>query len=154
MEKLLVKRKEIAVEAKSKDVAVEAKRNDIAVEFANAVLKKDIGLIGNLLSNKGRFNIKNKKLETKEANKEQFIHWFGQKLSSARITKVDFDQCLFCMIGNTVVLFNGGKFPCKNKYSYQRPKTGLMLDIKDNKIVEIRFCFSFLKTENYCKFDH
>jgi len=153
MEKLSVKRKEIAVEVKIKEIAVEAKGKEIAVEFANAVLKKDIKLIEQLLSDKGGFNIEKKKWVTLDVNKEQFIKWFEQKLRRTRITKVDFDQCLYCMIGNTVVLFNEGQFPIKNKYSFERPKTGLMLDIKDDKIVELRFCYTFLKTENYCKFE-
>jgi len=129
------------------------KRKDISIEFANAVRLKEINLIENLLSDTGSFNIQDFELETQDASKEQFINWFGQKLESATIDKVDFDQCLHCIIGNKVVLFNDGKFPRVIKDVSERSKTGLMLEIEEDKIVGINFCYVFAKTENLYQFE-
>ena len=121
------------------------KSKDISIEFANAALQKNIEHIEYLLSDEGTFNIQDNELETQDANKEQFIKWFGQKIEKIPITKIDFDQCLHCMIGNKVVLFNDGMFPRIVKDISERSKTGLMLDIKDGKIFEIAFCYVFAR---------
>ncbi len=57
------------------------------------------------------------------------------------------------MIGNKVVLFNGGKFPRVIKDVSERSKTGLMLEIEDDKIIGINFCYVFAKTENLYQFE-
>jgi len=129
------------------------KTKDISIEFANAVKLKEINLIENLLSDTGTFSIQDSELETQEANKSQFIKWFRQKLKRVVIYKVDFDLCLHCMIGNKVVLFNDGKFPRTIQHNYERSKTGLMLEIEDDKISSISFCFVFAKTENLYQFE-
>lgn len=129
------------------------KTKDISIEFANAVMLKEINLIENLLSDTGSFNIQDFELETQDANKEQFIKWFVQKLESATIDKVAFDQCLHCIIGNKVILFNDGKFPRVIKDVSERSKTGLMLEIEEDKIVGINFCYVFAKTENLYQFE-
>jgi hypothetical protein len=132
---------------------LKVKTKDISIEFAKAVKLKDINLIEHLLSVKGSFNIQDNELETQDANKEQFINWFGKKLDSVTIYKVAFDQCLHCMIGNKVVLFNGGKFPRVIKDVSERSKTGLMLEIEEDKIIGINFCYVFAKTENLYQFE-
>lgn len=81
------------------------------------------------------------------------MNWYKHKLENTTITDIDYDQCLHCSIGNPVVLFNHGKFPREEKDYSARSKTGLMLNIKDNKIAEIKFYFVFLKTENKCCFE-
>ena len=129
------------------------KTKDVSIKFANAVKLKDLNLIENLLSDTGTFSIQDSELETQEANKSQFIKWFRQKLKRVVIYKVDFDLCLHCMIGNKVVLFNDGKFPRTIQHNYERSKTGLMLEIEDDKISSISFCFVFAKTENLYQFE-
>ena len=129
------------------------KTKDISIEFANAVKLKDLNLIENLLSETGTFSVQDTELETQEANKAQFIKWFRQKLKRVVIYKVDFDQCLYCMIGNKVVLFNDGKFPRTIQHNYERSKTGLMLEMDADKISSISFCFVFAKTENLYQFE-
>lgn len=56
-------------------------------------------------------------------------------------------------IGNSVVIFNDGKFPRTIKDSSERSKTGIMIDVKDYKIITLKFCFLFLKTENKYKYE-
>ena len=120
---------------------------DIAKEFANAVESKDLNHIKNLLSEDGIFDIQSNKT-TIEANKSEFINWFAPILENSAVTKIEYDQCLHCSIGNPVVLFNDGKFPRTIKSPTEYSKTGIMLDIKDGKIITLKFCFKFLKNEN------
>ena len=121
---------------------------DIAAEFVFASKKKDLALLKSLLSEDGVFEIQNKKLEIVEGNKKQFLKWYESKLAKAEIESNEYDQCLLCLFGKQVILFNNGKFPRAVKDSSERAKTGLALEIKDYKIDHIRFCFTFLKAEN------
>ena len=69
------------------------------------------------------------------------------------LLKIDYDNCIHCSIGNPVVLFNNGLFPRDIKDVSERSKTGLMLRIEHNKIIEIKFCYAFAVTENKYVFD-
>lgn len=119
----------------------------IAKEFATAVETKDLNHIKNLLSEDGIFDIQGNET-TLEVNKFEFIKWFAPILESFTITKIEYDHCLHCSIGNPVVLFNNGTFPRTAKSPTEYSKTGIMLDVKDGKIITLKFCFKFLKNEN------
>ncbi|MBT7996147.1 MAG: hypothetical protein HN691_14835 [Bacteroidetes bacterium] len=88
-----------------------------------------------------------------DTNREGFLKWIQAKIKETEIYKVEFDQCLHCKIGNHVLLFNEGKFPRICKDDSERARTGLMLGIQDEKIIEIRFCYVFLKHDNKYVFD-
>lgn len=127
------------------------KTKNIAKEFALATQRRDIKGMGSLLSSKGAFQIRDEKNETIEVNKKEFLKWYGAKLENTTITDIAYDQCLLCAIGNTVILFNNGKFLRIIKEDSdlsEKSKVGLMLEIKEEKISHIKFCFTFLKTEN------
>ena len=124
------------------------KTEDIAVEFAQGTRLKDIELLKALLSKDGTFQIQNEDLDIIEVDKQEFIKWYKDKLDSTTVTTIDYDQCILCATGNSVLLFNGGKFPRTIKDDSERSKAGLMLDIENGKIINTRFCFSLLKTEN------
>ena len=71
-------------------------------------------------------------------------------LSRPRISKIEHDQCLHCKIGNPVILFNDGKFPPVKKEMANISINGLMLDIQDGLIREIKFCYTLLcRTNKY-----
>ena len=129
------------------------KTTDIAVEFAQASQLKDIEYLKYLLHDNGEFEIQNDHNEDIVANKNEFIKWYETKLSYTPITDILYDQCLNCHFGNSVVIFNDGKFPRSINDSSQRSKTGLMIDTKDGKIFILKFCFVFLKTENKYEFE-
>ncbi len=129
------------------------KTEDIAKEFANASKLIDIPHLESLLDENGEFEIQNDQLDIIHANKEEFIKWYEVKLKATAITDIEYDQCLHCHIGNTVIIFNDGKFPRTIKDISERSKTGLMVDAKDGKIMTIKFCFVFLKTENKYQVD-
>ena len=92
-------------------------------------------------------------IETIFVNRQEFMRWYESKLDNAVITDIDYDQCLHCMIGNKVILFNRGKFPILFKDDSERSKTGLMLEFKDGKIAGINFCRVFLNTTNKAVFE-
>ena len=121
--------------------------------FAVAIKEKNIELIVSLLSEKGIYDTQLPDLKTIESDKVTFVDWFSDKLKTTKISSVTFDQCLHCKIGNPVVLFNNGEFPRIIKDSSERSKTGLMLDIKEGKITNIKFCYVFAQTENKYKFE-
>lgn len=131
----------------------EIKTTDIAIEFANATKLNDIQLLNSLLHDDGVFEIQDTENETIEVNKNEFLKWYKTKLNTMPITKITYDQCMFCSIGNSVVIFNDGQFPRTIKDSSERSKTGIMIDIKDHKIITLKFCFLFLNTENRYKFE-
>lgn len=129
------------------------KTQNIAVEFAKATKQKNIELLYSLLDEEGEFEIQDVKNETVEANKSVFLKWYKTKLEATNITEIVYDQCMFCQIGNSVVIFNNGEFPRLIKDSSERVKTGIMIDAKNGKITTLKFCFSFIKTENKYKFE-
>jgi hypothetical protein len=118
------------------------------IEFANATIKNDLLKIQELLCDSGDYEIQTKNLVIRKANKKSFLKWFKNKLFVTQVINVDYDQCLHCYIGNSVLLFNYGEFPIIPKDSSFRTKMGLMLDVQNNSIKRIKFCAVFLKKEN------
>jgi hypothetical protein len=121
-------------------------------EFAQASQQKDILYLKKLLSDEGEFEIQDDALETYDVNKAEFLVWYANKLEQTAITTISYDQCLDCQIGGSVVLFNDGKFPRKIKDPSERVKAGFKLEVVEDKIVNLKFCFVFLETENKYKF--
>lgn len=122
--------------------------NSILQKFELAIQTKDISLLKSILYKKGEFDIQDKKFNTQTRKIQGFINWFGPKLENTTIESIKLDQCLHCKIGNTVLLINNGTFPRTRVNSFERSKTGLMIEIKDDLITTIKFCYVFLKTEN------
>jgi hypothetical protein len=128
--------------------------NEIVKQFASAVQVKDIRLVASLLADDGEFNTQDEDLNTIDnSTKTAFIQWLTTALSVTEISKIEYDQCLYCKIGNPVVLFNNGKFPPIKREMSSKCKTGLMLDIKDGLIREIAFCYTFLERENCYQYE-
>ncbi len=127
---------------------IEVKTKDIAVEFAKASQNKDLAHLSALLADDGDFQIQNAKLDFEDADKLKFLDWYKNKLDSTPIETIEYDQCINCLFGKPVVLFNNGKFPRRIKESSERVKTGIALEVKDYKISHLKFCFVFLKAEN------
>lgn len=126
----------------------------IAKSFATSTKLKDFDVLNNLLFEGGEFEIQPETTYgTEIVNKSSFLNWYAIKLETTSISDIDYDQCMSCEIGKPVILFNKGKFPRTPKESHNRSKTGLMLKIQDDKIIEIKFCYVFLKTENKYVFE-
>ena len=127
--------------------------NEIATTFANAVQAKNTSLIASILADDGKFETQDSQLDTIEhCSKAVFLAWVETAISETSIFRVEHDQCLHCKIGNPVLLFNDGKFPPVKKEMANISMNGLMLDIQDGLISEIKFCYTFLGREN--KYQH
>ena len=129
------------------------KTKDIISILKKAFLDNNIEVLGTLLDDNGSFDIQNKQLDCDTVNKSDFVKWIGKKLASQKVESVEIDQCLYCEIGNPVLIINNGKFPRKVKEPSERSKTGLMINEKNGKIKEIKFCYVFAKTENLYQFE-
>jgi len=126
---------------------------EIVKLFAAAVQSKDIDAISSLLDVDGTYSIQNTKLESLEVGAEPFLQWFNSKLQETEITSIEYDSCIFCRVGNPVILFNRGNFPRIIKDSSEKSMTGLMLHIESGRIREIAFCYSFADRENKYMFE-
>lgn len=126
---------------------------EIIAKFIFALETFNIELLTNLLYENGKYEIQDLQLETIESNKQSFLNWIEEKLKQTKINTITHDQCLHCKIGNPVVILNNGKFPRNIKDSSERSKTGLMLEIENEKISQIKFCYTFTKTENRYQFE-
>jgi hypothetical protein len=129
------------------------KSKDIASQFALASKNRDLELLKRILRKDGSFHIQDLTLNTVEAKREEFLEWYKNKLETVTIESIVYDQCLMCYLGKPVVIFNKGKFPRLPKDSSERTKTGLVLNIRGNKIYEIAFCYTFLQNENKYVFE-
>jgi hypothetical protein len=132
--------------------SVAVKTLNLAHEFAQASQRNDIPYLTQLLDDSGEFEIQDDTLETYDVSKSEFLVWYASKLNQTAITSISFDQCLHCQIGASVVLFNDGSFPRRLKDSSERVKAGFKVDSSEGKIVNLKFCFVFLETENKYKF--
>ena len=121
--------------------------------FSEALINKEVKVIESLLSDLGEFEIQSPKLNTLQVNKKRFVSWFTKKIIASENLTITFDQCMHCSIGGTVLLINEGHFPRIIKDSSERSKTGLMLRVEDDKIVQIKFCYVFVKTTNNYQFE-
>ena len=122
-------------------------------KFAKFIVDMDFDQLADLLDKNGEYNIQDNNLQTIDVNKDQFLTWIINKRKEILALEYYFDQCLYCKIGNPVVLFNNGEFPREILDSSEKSKTGLMINIKDNKINAVQFCYTLLNTENKYQFE-
>ncbi len=124
---------------------------NIAKAFAACIIENRIEDLRALLHPEGEFNVQNEELSTVVVDSSHFVAWMKYRMMNETVHTIDYDQCVGCSIGATIILFNGGTFPREIQDSSDKSKTALMLDVKDGYIHKIVFCGSFLKTENnYC----
>lgn len=121
--------------------------------FAQALVDESKQTLFDILSDDGVFTIQETNLDTQEVDKQTFIDWILSKRKVLESLNYNFDQCTFCRIGNPVCIFNDGSFPKQPKDDSEKVKTGLMFVTNDNMIEEIRFCYSFISTDNGCGFE-
>lgn len=126
---------------------------EIETKFAKYIVDMDFAQLADLLDDNGEYNIQDNNLQTIDVNKDQFLAWITDKRKEVSALEYYFDQCLYCKIGNPVVMFNNGDFPREILDSSEQSKTGLMLNAQDNKINVVRFCYTLLNTENKYQFE-
>lgn len=116
---------------------------DLIEDFAKAVQKKDFDHLTEILDRKGIYQIQDANYKFVDATRHEFLNWLKLELENTAIEKIQYKRCTACIIGNPVVLFNEGSFA----YIKDRPKdhdrAGMMFQIEENKIVQVKFCGNF-----------
>lgn len=132
-------------------------QKDLVEKFAKALAHYRVAEIEPLLA-EGEYNYYDiDGEEVEEGNKDGMIDYLKRVCEPLLFTAtepaiVEYDQCLFCRVGNPVVLFNGGRFPHNPLAFYERNKQGLMLEFEEDLISGITFCGTFIKTDNEYNF--
>ena len=125
----------------------------VVLKFVQASLDKNIQAIGELLEDNGEYNYQDENHNNHDGSKSDFLEWYGKRLSTTNIEKVEYDKCNKCIVGNLVVLFNEGRFPRIIKREAECSKTGLLLKSNNEKISIIAFCYRFQYTKNKFAFE-
>lgn len=136
-------------------VEPEVSSNGIVIvdDLAYAISIGDMNHINELLNENGEYVIANSKLELQKTDKYGFLNWIKPILEEKKIDfvnrlKYEFDQCMFCRIGNPVIIFDDGRFPIQTKEPRLRKKIGLMIEFEGDRISDISLCGTFLEIEN------
>lgn len=125
------------------------KRKELHKALGSAFINRDIKKIQYLLSDDGTYEIQSQRLNTLIVNKKRFIAWIKKRMKQEeKKLTITMDICMLCSIGANVLMINDGSFPRRLKDSSERSKTGLMVESSKGLITQIKFCYSFLKTEN------
>ena len=125
----------------------------LARKLADSISTGDINQVHELLDDEGEYTISDYNLELTITDKYGFLNWikpFLMERNLSSVNKIDYtiDQCLFCKIGNPVIIFEDGKFPIQTKEPWQREKLGFMLEFEGEKISGISICGVFLHADN------
>jgi hypothetical protein len=130
-------------------------KKTIIAELAEAISSCNIDGIASLLSDDGNFAIQNEHFEIIISGKDEFIHWlsgcYSKFLFKSRFKKrLSFTivQCLHCLTGNPIIVFEEGRFPVFSGNQAKNEQSGLVIRSDENKITGIEFCFLIMKTEN------
>jgi hypothetical protein len=134
-------------------IEVNKDQKELTRKLAESISVGDINHVQELLDDGGEFTISDSNLELIITDKYGFLNWIkpflmGRNLSSENKIDYTIDQCLFCKIGNPVIIFEDGKFPIKTKEPWQREKLGFMLDFEGEKISGLSICGVFLHADN------
>lgn len=127
---------------------LEVEEKDLVKAFQNALMAKDLNVLSNLLHEKGEYQAQNRTLDIVPVNKQQYINWLRFKLQSSSIKTVETKKCFGCYKGCIVSLFNNADFPHILKQNSYTSNAAMMVKIKNNKIVAVRFCFNHIETKN------
>jgi hypothetical protein len=137
------------------EIKTKTDQKAIAIEMAEAISSFDITKVADFLKDDGEYYIQDEKNEIVLTNKVNFLNWLKDCLDEFLFvnedrTKLNYyvDQCLYCRIGNPVIIFENGRFPVFTRELWEKEKCGLMLEFRDNLISDISFCFMFAKTDN------
>ena len=101
-------------------IVVNKEQKELARKLADSISTGDINQVHELLDDEGEFTISDSNLELVITDKYGFLNWikpFFMERNLSSVNKIDYtiDQCLFCKIGNPVIIFEDGKFPIKTK---------------------------------------
>ena len=137
------------------DAKIITDQKTIAISLAEAIASFDITKVADLLKDDGEYYIRDEKNEIVPTNKGSFLNWLERCFDEYLFvnedrTRLDYfiDQCLYCRIGNPVIIFENGRFPVFTRELWEKEKCGLMLEFDGDLVSGITFCFLFLQTDN------
>jgi hypothetical protein len=134
------------------DTKIKTDQETVTLALAEAIVSFDIIKVADLLKDDGEFCVQDEKNEIVPTNKVNFLNClercFDAYLSvNEETTRLNYsiDRCLYCKIGNPVLIFENGRFPVFTRELWEKEKCGLMLEFRDNLFSDISFCFMFAK---------
>ena len=134
-------------------IEVNKDQKELAHKLADSISTGDINHVHELLVDEGEFTISDSNLEMIITDKYGFLNWIKPFLIERNLSsenKIDYtiDQCLFCKIGNPIIIFEDCQFPIKTNEPWQRERLGFMLEFEGEKISGISICGVFLHADN------
>ena len=130
-------------------------KKSLTAELADAISSFNISEIKRLLSEEGKFAVQNENYIIEISDRDAFINWMSEcysKFSFAgkfrRKLRFNIVQCMQCVSGNPIIVFEDGRFPVFSGSQAKNEQSGLVIKSNDNQITGIEFCFLVMKTES------
>lgn len=130
-------------------------KNHIIADLAEAISSFNVAGVSTLLSDDGKFAVQNESNEIVISGKDEFILWLSGCYSKfvfagkfRRRFSFTIIQCMHCVSGNPIIVFEKGRFPVFSGNQATNEHSGLVIISDENKITGIEFCFLVMKTEN------
>jgi hypothetical protein len=130
-------------------------KKPILTELAEAISSFNITEVANLLSDNGKFAVPKGNNQVILSDKKTFVDWlsgcYSRFLSSGKPRRrfnFTIVQCLHCLTGNPIIIFDDGSFPVFTDNQGQDERSGFVIISDDNMITGIELCFLVMKTEN------
>lgn len=134
---------------------IKTDNKSLTAELADAISSFNIYDLSRLLSEEGRFAVQKENFNIEISDKDAFISWLSECYNTFFFTsqfrrKLRFNivQCMQCVSGNPIIIFEDGRFPVFSGSQAKNEQSGLVINFDDNKITGIEFCFLVKKTEN------
>jgi hypothetical protein len=129
-------------------------KNSITAELAEAISTFNIEGVAILLSDDGNYTIQDENHKIVISGKDEFLNWlrgcYGKLLFGGRFKRrLSFKivQCLHCVSGNPVVVFEKGRFPVFAGTREKYAQNGLVIESDEEKITGIELCLLVMKIE-------
>ena len=126
----------------------------IITELAEAISSFNISGVANLLSDDGNYAVQDENFKIVISGKDEFLSWlsgcYGKLLFTGRFRRrLSFNivQCLHCVTGNPIIVFEKGRFPVFSGTLKKNEQSGLVIKSDENKITGIELCLLVMKIE-------
>jgi hypothetical protein len=127
----------------------------VTSDLAEAISSLDMSKVAGLLSDDGNFVVQDSDYNILRSDKEKFLGWLNSCYNRFLSSQKKHRKLSFTIVrnmhssnGNSIILFEDGKFPVLSLNQLQEEKSGLLIKSEDNMITGIDFCFLVMKTEN------
>ncbi len=130
--------------------------SEVLDAFGNAICQGLIHDVGNLLHEKGEFEIQNQDLEIVSAVKEQFISWLALRrleYPNANSLSYSTSTCSLCKVNKGIIVFDGGYFPFMAWLKHRVSIAGMALQVNSGKITSVHLCLGFNDKSQVSFFD-